>query len=201
MSGVVMLDCDNQAAVDYAKKHNLQSPFAVKTTRGMHFYFQHPRGGKKFGNKVGGTSYDWPKIAGLDLRGDGGYVVMPPSVKVDDTNNVTHTYEWEIGYGLGWDDLDDFVWKGSPTEVSVEAVTFETLDLTHVDIITGDVAMSVEEQAAQRRRSGQKTPRRRRHRQLMVRYCGQKVRQACWAKTLSMLCVTFMPNISRMSST
>lgn len=185
VSGVVVLDCDNQAAVDYAKKNNLVSPFAVKTTRGMHFYFNHPRGGKKFANKVGGTSYDWPKIHGLDLRGDGGYVVMPPSVRVDDNNNVTHTYEWELGYGLGWDDLEDFVWKGSPTEVSVAAVTFETLDLSHVDVITGDVAMSVEEQAAQRvavlgrkLQEGDGTD------SWMVRYCGQKVRQGILGEDL-----------------
>ena len=41
ISGVVVLDSDIEEAVAYANKNNLVSPFAVKTTRGMHFYFAH----------------------------------------------------------------------------------------------------------------------------------------------------------------
>ena len=37
ISGVIVLDCDNEDAVAYAKKNNLQSPIAVKTTRGYHY--------------------------------------------------------------------------------------------------------------------------------------------------------------------
>ncbi len=48
---------------------------------GRHIYFQHP--GFKISNSVS-------KIAeGLDIRGDGGYVILPPSVRADGT-----FYEW-----------------------------------------------------------------------------------------------------------
>ena len=178
ISGVVVLDCDNEEAVAYANKNNLVSPFAVKTTRGMHFYFAHGGHGKKFQNKVGGTSYDWPSVHGLDLRGDGGYVVMPPSVKTDKEGKVVHTYEWDIGYGLGWDDLEDFQWRGAPTSVSTDALTFETLDLSNVSIHTPDANATVWEQTEQRvavlgrkLQEGDGTD------AWMVRFCGQKVRQ------------------------
>ena len=53
LSGVLVLDCDNQSAIDFAQKNYLHSPFAVKTTRGSHYYFQHPRNGARFKNAVG----------------------------------------------------------------------------------------------------------------------------------------------------
>ena len=62
ISGVIVLDCDNEDAVAYAKKHNLQSPIAVKTTRGYHYYFKHPQHGKRFANKVGGVARDWVDV-------------------------------------------------------------------------------------------------------------------------------------------
>ena len=93
ISGLIVLDCDNEDAVAYAKKHNLVSPIAVKTTRGMHYYWKHPLHGKKFANKVGGVARDWVDIPGLDLRGDGGYVVMPPSIKLKD-RKIKHQYSW-----------------------------------------------------------------------------------------------------------
>ena len=43
ISGVVVVDCDNEEATLYAMNHNIKSPFSVKTTRGRHYYFAHPR--------------------------------------------------------------------------------------------------------------------------------------------------------------
>jgi hypothetical protein len=47
----------------------------VRTAHGgLHLYYRHPQDGKTYPNtvKLGG-------IAGIDVRGDGGYVVLPPS--------------------------------------------------------------------------------------------------------------------------
>jgi putative DNA primase/helicase len=52
---------------------------------GVHIYFRHP--GSRVGNHVGIWS-------GIDLRGDGGYVVAPPTEL-----ERGRAYTWEIGYG------------------------------------------------------------------------------------------------------
>jgi hypothetical protein len=52
---------------------------------GLHLYFRHP------GGTVGNRAGLWP---GIDLRGDGGYVVAPPTQLDPDRR-----YVWEVGYG------------------------------------------------------------------------------------------------------
>ena len=77
-SDIVVLDLDGDDGWD--SKHALEDEHAafpetlsVETPRGgHHFYFQHPR--VEVRNTTG-----YPKPA-LDIRGDGGYVLMPPSV-------------------------------------------------------------------------------------------------------------------------
>ena len=55
----------------------------VKTEKGYHFYGRHP----------GGTLKNFTKIhPGLDGRGDGGYVIAPPS-----RNGSGHEYTWGTG--------------------------------------------------------------------------------------------------------
>jgi putative DNA primase/helicase len=51
---------------------------------GCHVYFQHVPGLRNSASLLG---------AGLDIRGEGGYVVAPPS-----THASGRTYEWELGY-------------------------------------------------------------------------------------------------------
>ena len=144
ISGVVVVDCDNEKAVEYCKNRGLTTPYSVKTTRGRHYYFAHPRQGTRFQNTV-----DLHKIQGLDFRGDGGYVVMPPSVKIKD-GKVVHLYEFEIGTGCEWDNLDDFPWKEMPTEVvaPIEGeFSFGNLDLENVKVADVQEAMPIWDQA------------------------------------------------------
>ena len=74
VSDLIVLDCDNEAAFEEWRA-KLQSAgietATCKTGRGAHFYFQHP------GDKVKNFAAKQP---GLDLRGDGGYVIAPPSI-------------------------------------------------------------------------------------------------------------------------
>lgn len=197
ISGVIVLDCDNEKAVEHAQKHGLTSPFGVRTTRGRHYYFAHPGHGKRFGNKVGGTSRDWPKVEGLDLRGDGGYVVMPPSVKLDGHGVVVHSYEWEVGVGLSIeDDLTDWYWKGQPTDVAlpVEAeFSFDALNLADYRVASPDDGMPIYEQVAQRvAHLGRKLKDGDGRNNWLLRLAGQKVRNGVTGDDLIVVCRAFM---------
>ena len=111
ISGVVVLDCDNTEALDYALGAGLDSPLQVATTRGAHLYFKHP--GTTVSNKVGGHGKDWPNIKGLDLRGDGGLVVAPPTVKFDENGGIKHVYQWSHSGAIEWVVLGGIVaWPG-----------------------------------------------------------------------------------------
>jgi hypothetical protein len=68
VSGVVVLDADTPEAV--ARMEADYGAPTVRTRRGAHWYFHHPRNGKVPSRKV---------AQGLDCKGDGGYVVVPPS--------------------------------------------------------------------------------------------------------------------------
>jgi hypothetical protein len=83
LNGVVVIDCDS----DDANRRFLEvcpdasKTLSAKTPRGFHYYFQHEEGvrndaGKKLGE-------------GIDIRGDGGYVLVPPSVL-----DSGHGYHW-----------------------------------------------------------------------------------------------------------
>lgn len=73
ISGCFVLDCDDLMARIEAESRGLPDTFTVSTPRGFHFYFNHP--GWEISNRAGTLD----KIEGLDLRGDGGYVVGPGS--------------------------------------------------------------------------------------------------------------------------
>jgi hypothetical protein len=73
ISGVVVIDVDPKNGGDVketlSKYHT--NLVAITPSGGAHLYFKHP--GVSVSNKVGVTP-------GVDIRGDGGYVVAPPSV-------------------------------------------------------------------------------------------------------------------------
>jgi Bifunctional DNA primase/polymerase, N-terminal len=76
LSGVVVLDADDQRAQQWVKHTLAITPWQTRTHRGRHFYFQHP------GVPVHGTVHAETrdgKLA-LDVRGDGNYVIAPGSL-------------------------------------------------------------------------------------------------------------------------
>lgn len=79
VSGCFVLDADNLMARIEAESRGLPDTFTVRTPRGTHFYFNHP--GWEISNRAGTLDH----IDGLDLRGDGGYVVGPGSYFVPST--------------------------------------------------------------------------------------------------------------------
>lgn len=81
ISGIVVLDCDTPDAVVRAKELGIpESTVSVRTAKGCHVYFNHP--GFPVPNK---TSL----LPGMDVRGDGGFVVAPGSVHPSGV-----LYEW-----------------------------------------------------------------------------------------------------------
>jgi hypothetical protein len=89
-SGLVVLDVDPRhcgdvslAALVDAHGSLPETPCVWTGGGGLHYYFGHP--GVKVSNSAG-------KVAsGIDIRGDGGYVVAPPSLHVSG-----RAYEWAV---------------------------------------------------------------------------------------------------------
>jgi hypothetical protein len=80
VSKLVVLDADSATAEIFVKDKGILPTPQVRTGKGTHFYLKHPGG--RVPNKVNG------KI-GLDIKGDGGYVVAPPSIHPSGKR-----YEW-----------------------------------------------------------------------------------------------------------
>ena len=70
LSGFVVFDADGPEGVAVLESFNLPATWVSRTSRGVHYFFKHP--GLPTSNRVKIR----PK---LDLRGDGGYVIAPPS--------------------------------------------------------------------------------------------------------------------------
>lgn len=82
VSGVFVVDTDSKEAYDWVVANGLTDTYSVKTggntpeklSYGYHFYFLHPGAEVSVKNSASELA---PRV---DVRGDGGYVLMPPSV-------------------------------------------------------------------------------------------------------------------------
>lgn len=86
---LVVVDADDQAASDFMQTSGKisRTPWRVRTSRGMHFYFQ-------ANNAI--AIKNSASEAKLDIRGIGGYVVGPGSVYAD---GAVSTWEVDTEYG------------------------------------------------------------------------------------------------------
>lgn len=82
ISGITVIDCDSPAAIDLASKNGLPTCPTVKTGKGYHFYYAYEPGVGNFQKR--------DDLPGIDLRGDGGFVVAPPSIHPSGA-----VYSWE----------------------------------------------------------------------------------------------------------
>lgn len=87
ISGLAVVDLDSPQAVQFAMDHHFPGTPAVKTAKGFHAYFQYKEGVRNFQKR--------DDLPGIDLRGDGGYVVGVPSV-----HPSGHVYSWLPGRSL-----------------------------------------------------------------------------------------------------
>ncbi len=79
VSDLVVVDCDAREEAVWWWNNYPRTPLIVKTPRGIHFYYRYGETGNR-------TGIFRRKI---DIRGEGGYVVAPPSRNERDTQ-----YEW-----------------------------------------------------------------------------------------------------------
>ena len=94
VSGIVVLDVDpkhgGEESLTRLALHNAGLPETVEATTGgggRHVYFKHP--GFEVRNRVG-------LAPGLDLRGDGGVIIVPPSI-----HPSGRPYRWRKGHAPG----------------------------------------------------------------------------------------------------
>jgi hypothetical protein len=89
VSGLIVVDLDGPNAVALLRSAKVNPPktAAVSTGKGFHAYYRHP--GYPVANRAGLLS-DGDKSA-VDVRGDGGYVVAPPSV-----HGSGRVYQWVV---------------------------------------------------------------------------------------------------------
>lgn len=85
VSGIVVVDCESREDAEWFYKNRGKSPTITQTKRGFHLYFQHPGGVVQNAIRVENR---------YDVRGDGGYVLAPPS---------THSageYAWKLPFNF-----------------------------------------------------------------------------------------------------
>lgn len=88
VSGIVVVDIDSEeAAHELKKRGGVPRCPVVRTVDGWHLYFAHP--GFSVKNSTGEI------LPGLDVRGDGGYAVAPPSIHPDGLE-----YRWVEGRSI-----------------------------------------------------------------------------------------------------
>lgn len=76
LSNLAVIDCESKEDAEwFAKKHDLNPRLVVQTRRGYHFYYKWTEG---VGNAAG--VQDETGRPRYDVRGEGGFVVAPPSV-------------------------------------------------------------------------------------------------------------------------
>lgn len=85
ISGIVVVDCESREDAEWFHCQHGGSPAVVQTRRGFHFYFRHPGERVKNGIRIHDR---------YDVRGDGGYVLAPPS------QYVGGEYRWVHGLEL-----------------------------------------------------------------------------------------------------
>jgi hypothetical protein len=89
ISKLVVVDLEYDGIAE-AERLNLWSPLKAFTGKGYHLYFAHPGEGRIC------NAAKMKKIKGFDMRGDGGYVLLPPS-----RHATGRLYTWASAFSVG----------------------------------------------------------------------------------------------------
>jgi hypothetical protein len=100
ISDLVVVDADSREVARWWESRFPATPLRCRTSKGAHFYFRHPGTEVRNGRHLLGRP--------IDIRGDGGYVVAPPSIHPE----TLTPYEWLPTNDAPWqcalDDLPMF---------------------------------------------------------------------------------------------
>lgn len=86
ISGCVVIDLDGPEGLKSGSTLSLASPLVVLTGRGKHLYYKYSENQPEVKNAV-------KLFPGLDIRGDGGYALLPPSL-----HENGKPYRWANGF-------------------------------------------------------------------------------------------------------
>ncbi|MBJ6799327.1 DUF3987 domain-containing protein [Geomonas propionica] len=106
ISGLVVVDFDTNEAIEMAKIKNFPKTALVKTGRGYHAYCRYREGVRNFQKR--------DDLPGIDLRGDGGFVVAPPSIHASGA-----VYTWVPNRSIGdlpLADLPGWIYASKPAD-------------------------------------------------------------------------------------
>lgn len=103
ISDLIIVDADDDSAITWVENNLPETSWVVITGRGMQYGYRHP--GEQIRNRA--------KINGmnLDIRGDGGYVAMPPS-----QHKTGSVYAWVPGIGRPTSNMPVYDPSWIPTE-------------------------------------------------------------------------------------
>ena len=116
ISDLVVIDCDTAEDATWWRENHVETPLVVTTGRGgKHFYYRYPK--CEVGNKTG--------ILGrkIDVRGEGGLVVAPPSIHPV-TNRPYHWERWDY-YSLDEVPVFNPEWLG-PTKSVIPSRSYSS---------------------------------------------------------------------------
>ena len=104
ISGIWVLDADGPEGQRWLDEHAPRTAIYSRTAKGVHAIYRMPPGAR-----VPNAVRLAPEV---DVRGDGGYIVAPPSV-----HESGHVYEWVFLEGFcGWDGLTEWLPPGNNGE-------------------------------------------------------------------------------------
>jgi len=120
ISGIAVVDLDSRDAIEFAKRNRFHKTPCVKTGKGLHLYYIYEEGIRNFQKR--------DDIPDIDLRGDGGYVVAPPSI-----HPSGEQYVWLMGIDdLPFAELPELILQASPrltgNNIKVEPKTIEDIN-------------------------------------------------------------------------
>ena len=121
---IVVVDCDDEAALRWAEKTFVHTPWRVRTGKGWHLYYHYPRG-----TKVRSENLRASKGVNAEIKADGVYVVAPQSV-----HRNGNRYELETE-GADWEWVPEF--GHLPSETAIDP----TIDLSSVEACFSEVAV------------------------------------------------------------
>lgn len=131
VSNVVVIDSDRDEAEAELRRRGIPDGTpTVRTGRGRQFYFRHPGGHVKTGPYNG--------IPGVDVKGDSGYVVAPPSV-----HPSGKVYRWETPINGPLPELPGWFFDGPAEEAAAP-----------VSVIEGGRNVALTHEAGKMRRAG-----------------------------------------------